>query len=107
MSLDIASVSPYLAPIIVAFAALLVGALNQRHRSIEKRLDELYSVLYKYAWMTEKTAFPAHGTDIRRQLLNLLHSKNYLMSAKLLYIYFAAILPNDEKALDACFQIIG
>jgi len=76
-------------------------ALNQRHRTIEKRLDDLYSALYRYAWMTNKTAFPTHGSNARSQLLSLLHSKSYLMSAKLLYIYFAAILPNDEKGLDA------
>ncbi len=101
MSLDFGFVSPYVTAILVALGALLVGALNQRHHSIEKRLDELYSVLYRYAWMTSKSAFPTHGSDARRRLLDLLHSKNYLMSAKLLYIYFATILPNDERALDA------
>jgi len=90
--LDIGTVSPYVTAFIVAVAAMLVGALNQRHRTIEKRMDELYSPLYRYAWLSDRDRFPRHGEHDYVELLDLLHNKNYLMSQALHYFYFGYVI---------------
>ncbi len=101
MAVDISSISPYLPAVIVAIAALLVGALNQRHHALEKRLDELYSPLFPFVSGVDKSSFPVHRSESRMQLLELLHAKNYLMSPKLQYIYWGHILPLAQKGVDA------
>jgi hypothetical protein len=92
MTWDIASISPYVTALIVASGALLIGALNQRHRTLEKRLDDLYSPLYRYAWPLDRDTFPKHGNHDYFELLKLLHQKNYLMSRELHYFYTGYVL---------------
>jgi hypothetical protein len=101
MNLDIAAVSPYITAFIVAIGALLVGALNQRHRTLEKRLDDLYSKIYPFVATKEKELFPKHGSTDSYVLLRYLFEKNYLMSNDLLYEYSGYVLPAYLKGEDA------
>ncbi len=101
MGLEIASITPYVTAIMVGLAALFVGAINQRHHTIEKRLDELYAPLYPIVWLS-KTSFPAHGSEPRRTILARLDAKNYLMSRRLLKLYFDDISRLDQMGQD-CF----
>ena len=82
---------PYIAALIAIAGALFVGAINQWHRTIEKRMDELYSPLYRFAWL-DRDSFPKQGEKEYERLLNLLHRKNYLMSHTLHSFYYANIL---------------
>jgi len=92
MDQNVSTVIPILTALIVAVFALLVGALNQRHRTIEKRLDGLYSPILRYAWFSDREHFPKHGEQDYHDLLELLHQKNYLMSRNLHHFYVGYIL---------------
>jgi hypothetical protein len=85
--------------LIVVSSAVLVAVLNQRHRTLEKRLDDLYSPLCHYAWLPDREKFPKHGEHDYVELLHLLHSKNYLMTSNLLHFYVGYVLatkPSDD-----------
>jgi hypothetical protein len=96
MSLGIAEISPYLTALIVAVGALFVGALNQRHRTLEKRLDDLYSKIYPYVATKDKASLSLMGHSV----LPILFEKNYLMSPDLLYLYSGYVLPTVLRGDD-------
>jgi len=81
--MDIVTVSPYITALIVAGGALLVGALNQKHRTLEKRLSDLYSPLFHWAWLGDREQFPKLSQQAYVELLGLLHRNNYLMTTRL------------------------
>ncbi len=101
MTWDITSISPYVTALIVAGGALLVGACNQKHRTLEKRLDDLYSPLFQFAWLADRALFPQHGSQDYLELLDLLHKKNYLMSVRLHYFYVGYVI--STKPFDDAF----
>lgn len=92
MQSNLSSLVSILTALIVAVFALLVAALNQKHRTLEKRLDDLYSPLLQYAWPIDKEHFPKHGEQDYKELLDLLHQKNYLLSRNLHYFYVGYVL---------------
>lgn len=100
MPLDSSSTIAVFTALIVAGAALLVGALNQRHRTLEKRLDDLYSKIYPYVATKENELFPKYNSDDQLLLLRILFEKNYLMSNDLLYEYSGYVLPAYLKRED-------
>ena len=92
MDSDPTTLIPIGTALVVALFALLVGAMNQRHRTLEKRLDDLYSPLLHYAWPIDRGDFPKKGNKDYYDLLNLLHQKNYLMTRDLHYFYVGYVL---------------
>ena len=74
MDSNLSIIVPIATALIVGVFALLVGALNQRHRTLEKRLDDLYSPIFHYSWLLDRGDFPKQGTDdYNNLLLSLIH----------------------------------